>query len=208
MNITQQVRVLIYQTTCWCDNYDDGDGDVLSFTLVHIGLIAISIIFHHQPLLINHQSSLLLICVPTHFPTHRSFTGFPRPRHSNFSWVNFDPSSPFDPTRYYTWLTETTVWQYTFSVPHNVEGMIRAYGGYDMFLNKLDEFFQQEHYNHGNEPDHHVLFLYAYVPGAVWKIQHYLPTIIMKEYGHTGERGLEYLYNRYTLSIGFIITHC
>ena len=120
------------------------------------------------------------------------FAGFPRPRHANFSWATFDTTSPFDPTRYYTWLTETTVWQYTFSVPHNVEGMIRAYGGEHMFLEKLDEFFDKGHYNHGNEPDHHVLFLYAYVPGAVWKIQHHLPTIIAKEYGHTGGGLFEY----------------
>ena len=53
--------------------------------------------------------------------------GFVRGRHANLSWTeNFDS---FDPSKYYTWLTETNVWQYTFSVLHDVEGMIEVYGG-------------------------------------------------------------------------------
>ena len=138
-----------------------------------------NIVFNHL-----YTYFMIIIVVPFCFFT---CTGFPRPRYANFSWANFDTTSPFDPTRYYSWMTETTVWQYTFSVPHNVEGMIRAYGGEAIFLKKLDEFFEQGHYNHGNEPDHHVLFLYAYVPEAVWKIQHYLPKIITNEYGPTGD---------------------
>ena len=114
-------------------------------------------------------------------------TGFVRPRFSNFSWA--EPAASLDPVQHYPWLTETSVWQYTFSVPHNVEGMIRAYGGPEAFAAKLDAFFDGGHYNHGNEPDHHALFLYAYVPGHAWKIAHRLAGIVATQYGPT-ERGL------------------
>jgi hypothetical protein len=114
-------------------------------------------------------------------------TGFVRPRFSNFSWA--EPAASLDPVLHYPWLTETSVWQYAFSVPHNVEGMVRAYGGPEAFAAKLDTFFDGGHYNHGNEPDHHALFLYAYVPGHAWKIAHRLSGIVASQYGPT-ERGL------------------
>ena len=53
--------------------------------------------------------------------------GFVRGRFANLSWT--ETSDTFDPSKYYSWLTETNVWQYTFSVLHDVEGMIEIYGG-------------------------------------------------------------------------------
>ena len=53
--------------------------------------------------------------------------GFVRGRFANLSWT--ETSDSFDPSKYYSWLTETNVWQYTFSVLHDVEGMIEIYGG-------------------------------------------------------------------------------
>ena len=58
--------------------------------------------------------------------------GFIRGRFANLSWT--ETSDSFDPSKYYSWLTETNVWQYTFSVLHDVEGMIEIYGGNQQFL--------------------------------------------------------------------------
>lgn len=52
---------------------------------------------------------------------------FVRGRHADLSWTETVDS--FDPSKYYTWLTETNVWQYSFSVLHDVEGLIQIYGG-------------------------------------------------------------------------------
>ena len=52
---------------------------------------------------------------------------FVRGRYANLTWT--ETLDSFDPATYYTWLTETNVWQYSFSVLHDVEGMIQIYGG-------------------------------------------------------------------------------
>ncbi len=75
--------------------------------------------------------------------------------------------------------TEGNAWQYTFFVPHDIPGMIQAYGGNDKFEAKLDEMFNAEskttgreqvdvtgligQYAHGNEPSHHMAYLYNYI---------------------------------------------
>jgi putative alpha-1,2-mannosidase len=122
--------------------------------------------------------------------------GFVRGRHANGSWAETDSS--FDPAVYYTWLTETNVWQYTWFVPHNVEDMIALYGGNDAFLAKLNTFFDEGWYNHGNEPDHHAAFLAAYATpsghnnqsvGGAWQVQQRVHNIIKSQY-LASERGL------------------
>jgi putative alpha-1,2-mannosidase len=57
--------------------------------------------------------------------------------------------------------------------------------GNEKFIAKLDKFFDEAWYNHGNEPDHHTLYLYAYVPGHAWRVQDRLPEIIRTQYGPT-----------------------
>ena len=71
--------------------------------------------------------------------------------------------------------TEGNAWQYTWHVQHDVPGLIELFGGKEVFLNKLDSLFTIElkgsgladvtgligQYAHGNEPSHHVTFLYA-----------------------------------------------
>jgi predicted alpha-1,2-mannosidase len=79
---------------------------------------------------------------------------------------------------------EGNSWQYTWLVPHDVEGLIKLHGGEEAFITKLDSLFsipsdQVEgasadisgligQYAHGNEPSHHTTYLYAYA-GAQWK---------------------------------------
>jgi putative alpha-1,2-mannosidase len=86
--------------------------------------------------------------------------GFVRGRHENGTWAESDAS--FDPAVYYPWLTETNVWQYTWFAPHGMADLIALYGGDDAFLSKLNTFFDEGWYNHGNEPDHHAAYLAAY----------------------------------------------
>ena len=75
--------------------------------------------------------------------------------------------------------TEGTAWQYTWLVPHDVEGLVGLFGSKDAFLHKLDSLFIVSgdmgaeaspdisgligQYAHGNEPSHHVLYLYSVV---------------------------------------------
>jgi predicted alpha-1,2-mannosidase len=101
--------------------------------------------------------------------------GFMRGRVSDTEW-----RTPFDPFRAKHRaddFCEGNSWQYTWLVPQDVPGLVELLGGPDKFLAKLDEFFvangdMGEHassditgligqYAHGNEPSHHIAYLYA-----------------------------------------------
>jgi predicted alpha-1,2-mannosidase len=106
--------------------------------------------------------------------------GFARPRR-NGGWL-----SPFDPREVDFNFTEANSWQYSFFVPQDVSGLIDLLGGKEKFALKLDELFTAEskttgreqaditgligQYAHGNEPSHHMAYLYNYV-GQPWKAQ-------------------------------------
>jgi len=108
-------------------------------------------------------------------------TGFTRGRLRSGEWV-----TPFDPKRIeFEAFTEANAWQYTFFVVHDVPGLIARFGGDDKFVAKLDEMFDTKEripnelsdvtgligmYAHGNEPCHHVAYLYNYA-GQAWKTQ-------------------------------------
>jgi len=86
---------------------------------------------------------------------------------------------PFDPKEVNNNFTEANAWQYTFFVPQDIQGMVEAYGGDEKFEAKLDEMFNSVsetsgrhqvditgligQYAHGNEPSHHVAYLYNYI---------------------------------------------
>ena len=98
-------------------------------------------------------------------------TGFMRAR-LNGRWV-----TPFDPREVNNHYTEGNSWQYSFFVPHDVAGLMRAMGGPTKFCEKIDALFaapekttgrtqvditgQIGQYAHGNEPSHHIPYLYA-----------------------------------------------
>jgi predicted alpha-1,2-mannosidase len=87
------------------------------------------------------------------------------------------------PNRYYT---ESNAWQYIWSVQHDPQGLIDLFGGNAAFVKKLDTFFEMDptisipkyvgvvgtigQYVHGNQPSHHVAYLYNYA-GQPWKSQ-------------------------------------
>jgi len=102
-------------------------------------------------------------------------TQFMRPRNSDGSWKTpFDPSEVAHAESKGGDYTEGNAWQYTWHVQHDVPGLIALFGGEEAFLNKLDSVFTVElkttqadvtgligQYAHGNEPSHHVTYLYA-----------------------------------------------
>ena len=97
--------------------------------------------------------------------------------------------------------TEANAWQYAFAVFHDVPGMIELYGGRERFVAKLDELFNQDsdmanpisdvtgivgQYAHGNEPCHHVAYLYA-LAGAQYKTARRVRDIMLTQYDNTPE---------------------
>ncbi|MDU1904385.1 MAG: GH92 family glycosyl hydrolase [Dysgonomonas sp.] len=94
------------------------------------------------------------------------------------------PFNPFHSTHREDDYTEGNAWQYTWLVPHDVNGLIDLFGSEEAFVSKLDSLFIVEgdlgaeaspdisgligQYAHGNEPSHHVLYLYPFV-GQQWK---------------------------------------
>lgn len=103
--------------------------------------------------------------------------GFVRGRHADGRWAE-----GFDPAHEQPYITEGTPWQYTFFVPHDVQGLIGAVGGRQRFVAKLDRFFAEKRYWHGNEPGHHIPFLYTHA-GAPWRTQEEVRRILDEEYG-------------------------
>lgn len=107
-------------------------------------------------------------------------TGFMRPK-INGNWL-----SPFNPKEVNNHYTEANAWQYTFFVPQDIEGLIGLMGGNQKFCYKLDELFTTSsqmsgreqpditgligQYAHGNEPSHHMAYLYNFA-AAPWATQ-------------------------------------
>jgi hypothetical protein len=99
-------------------------------------------------------------------------TGFMRPK-KNGDWI-----SPFDPREVNNHFTEANSWQYSFYFPQDVYGYMEMIGGKDQLEKKLDQLFSESsqttgrdqsditgligQYAHGNEPSHHIAYLYDY----------------------------------------------
>ena len=109
-------------------------------------------------------------------------THFMRGRISANEWRT--PFSPFVSRHMKDDFTEGNAWQYTWLVPQDVEGLIQLQGGEKAFITKLDSLFIATgdmgaeasndisgligQYAHGNEPSHHIAYLFNYV-GQPWK---------------------------------------
>lgn len=95
-----------------------------------------------------------------------------------------EPFDPFSTVHRQDDYTEGNAWQYVWLVPHDVHGLVAAFGGEKLFVSKLDSLFIVNgdmgadaspditgligQYAHGNEPSHHILYMYNYV-GQPWK---------------------------------------
>ncbi len=80
------------------------------------------------------------------------------------------------------YITEGTPYQYTWYVPHDINGLMNLMGGEDGFNDNLDRFHKSKQYWHGNEPGHQIPFLYNY-SGQPWKTQTLVSEIMQTEYG-------------------------
>jgi predicted alpha-1,2-mannosidase len=95
-------------------------------------------------------------------------TGFARGRHADGTWV-----TPFDPAKPASYITEGLPFQFTFYVLQDIPGLIALEGGNDRFIAKLDTLFAKNLYDQGNEPSHHIAYLYDYA-GAAFKTQQHV----------------------------------
>jgi predicted alpha-1,2-mannosidase len=124
-----------------------------------------------------------------------SHTGFFRAKDADGNWI--EPFSPLDyggnggfP------FTEGNAWQYLWYVPQDVYGLIDLMGGEKSFLEKLNTFFTLNvkpeevngnasgfigQYAHGNEPSHHIIYLYDYT-SEPWKAQFYASKILREQF--------------------------
>ncbi len=127
--------------------------------------------------------------------------GFMRGRFANGDW-----RPDFSPIEWGGPFTEGSAWHYTWSVMHDPQGLINLYGGRDNFVAKLDAVFDTPpdfdmgsygyeihemtemvaanmgQYAHGNQPVHHLIYLYLYA-GEPWKTQQRAREIMTKLYG-------------------------
>lgn len=124
-------------------------------------------------------------------------TKFMRPRKADGTWkAPFNPSALGHSESIGGDYTEGNAWQYTWHVQHDVEGLISLMGGKQAFSTKLDSLFYLRsenavnvldvtgligQYAHGNEPSHHVAYLYTYVDKA-YKTQELIREIFDRFY--------------------------
>ena len=121
-------------------------------------------------------------------------TGFMRPR-TNAQWL-----TPFEPREVDFNFTEANSWQYSFFVPQDISGLMTLMGGKPAFVAKLDALFAAPtkttgreqaditgligQYAHGNEPSHHMAYLYNYA-NKPWKTQARVRQIMVNFYQPT-----------------------
>ena len=131
-------------------------------------------------------------------------SGFMEPKLENGEWAR-----PFDPiemghSKNWRDYTESNAWQTTFGTMHDAAGLIELFGGRQPFLAKLDALFTVPstlppdappdiaglvgQYAHGNEPSHHIAYLYVYA-GAPWKTQARVRSLMDTMY-HAGPDGM------------------
>nr|WP_302321122.1 GH92 family glycosyl hydrolase [uncultured Duncaniella sp.] len=150
-------------------------------------------------------------------------TRFMRGRDEKGNWhLPFNPRSSNHREDDYC---EGTAWQWTWYVPHDVEGLIGLMGGNEKFVEKLDSLFTADsslegdlvsadisgligQYAHGNEPSHHILHLYNYA-GEPWKTQELVDQVMKEQYrndvdGLSGNEDCGQMSSWYVLnSLGF-----
>ena len=125
--------------------------------------------------------------------------GLMRGKDSQGSWHSPFNAHFYDETAGINDFTEGTSWQYSWYVPHDVPGLIALMGGKEQFAQKLDALFTFKEadqskgvsdiqgrigeYWHGNEPSHHVIYLYSYA-GQPWKAAARLHEVVTTQYGN------------------------
>jgi predicted alpha-1,2-mannosidase len=146
-------------------------------------------------------------------------SGFMRGRLNQNIWRT--PFSPFESRHMKDDFTEGNAWQYTWLVPQDVYGLIQLLGGKERFIKKLDSLFVIKgdmgkeasndisgligSYAHGNEPSHHISYLYAFA-GQSWKTADKVRQIMSELYtdkpdGLSGNEDVGQMSSWYILSV-------
>lgn len=148
-----------------------------------------------------------------------SASTFMRPKFKNGNFIE-----EFIPKEYTPYFCESNAWQYVWSVPQDIESLISTIGNESSFDKKLDSMFSYYpsaedklpifstgmigQYAHGNEPSHHVGYLYNYI-GKPWKTQEKIREILETQYknapnGHCGNEDCGQMSSWYIFSsLGF-----
>ena len=146
-------------------------------------------------------------------------SSFMRPKFEDGSFIK-----EFIPKEYSLYFCESNAWQYFWSVQHDINGLIETVGGKERFEQKLDSMFTLNplptdelpifstgmigQYAHGNEPSHHVGYLYNYIDKP-WKTQNIIREILETQYknepnGHCGNEDCGQMSSWYIFSsLGF-----
>lgn len=122
-------------------------------------------------------------------------TRFMQPRDDKGDW---QPN--FDPDEYTPHISESNAWQYFWSVQHDIHSLVKLVGGEAKFAQRLDSMFTYTgkpghelpifstgmigQYAHGNEPGHHVIYLYNQV-GQPWNVAKYARKVMDEFYTNT-----------------------
>ena len=77
---------------------------------------------------------------------------------------------------------EGSAWNYTFYVPHDVQGLAKLMGGKKKFIDKLEMVFDKGYYDPANEPDIAYPHLFSYFKGEEWRTQHHVRRLLDKHY--------------------------
>ena len=107
-------------------------------------------------------------------------TGFARGRYASGQWI-----VPFDPTKPASYITEGNPFQFTFYVLQDIPGLIQLEHGDTGFIARLDQLFSKHLYDQGNEPSHHIAYLYDYA-GAAFKTQVHVAEILTEYQDNPG----------------------
>ncbi len=105
--------------------------------------------------------------------------GFARGRHADGTWA-----TPFDAEKPASYITESTPYVDTFFVLQDIPGLIETLHGPEAFVKKLDGLFASGTYDQGNEPSHHIAYLYDDA-GAPGKTQFHVHDIMTRLYLNT-----------------------
>ncbi len=143
----------------------------------------------------DHENAKLLAARSRNYRNYwDGATGFLRAKMKDGSWAV--PFNPIEMGHSKKWrdYTESNAWQTTFGIQHDVTGYIELMGGDKAFVTKLDALFNQPstlpadappdisgmvgQYAHGNEPSHHIAYLYSYAgePAKTQERIHFLNT--------------------------------
>ena len=95
--------------------------------------------------------------------------------------------TPFDPSAganfsNTTGFHEGSSWNYTFFVPHDIEGLIKLMGGKREFTKRLWSIFEEGHYDPTNEPDIAYPYLFSRIKGEEWRTQQLVKKLLDENY--------------------------